>query len=63
VAVASAWGLEALPGRRRRADPPVVVHLVFDDLGETVLPADSALTRSIGQVAMLLAARSVTPSG
>jgi hypothetical protein len=63
VAVASPWGLEALPGRRRRSDPSVVVHLVFRDLGETELPADSALTRSIGQVAMLLAARSVAPSG
>jgi hypothetical protein len=29
---------------------------VFADLGETVLPAGSALARSIGQVAMLLAA-------
>jgi hypothetical protein len=63
VAVAGPWGLEALPGRRRRSDPAVVVHLVFGDLGETVLPADSALSRSIGQVAMLLAARDVTPSG
>jgi len=63
VAVASTWGLEASPGRRRRSDPTIVVHLVFGDLGETVLPADSALSRSIGQVAMLLAARSVTPSG
>jgi hypothetical protein len=36
---------------------------VFGELDETVLPADSALTRSIGQVAMLLAARSVSPSG
>jgi hypothetical protein len=52
-----------LPGRRRRPDPAVVVHLVFADMGETVLPAGSALARSIGQVAMLLAARSVTPSG
>jgi hypothetical protein len=63
VAVASPWGLEALPGRRRRSEAAVVVHLVFGDLGETVLPADSALSRSIGQVAMLLAARPVTPSG
>ena len=55
--MASPWGLEALPGRRRRSDPAVVVHLVFGDLGEAVLPADSALSRSIGQVAMLLAAR------
>jgi hypothetical protein len=31
---------------------------VFADLGEIVLPPGSALTRSIGQVAMLLAARS-----
>ena len=61
--MATPWGLEASPGRRRRSDPSVVVHLVFGDLAETVLPADSALTRSIGQVAMLLAARSVTPSG
>jgi hypothetical protein len=30
---------------------------VFADLAETVLPAGSALTRSIGQVAMLLADR------
>jgi len=63
VAVAGSWGLEALPGRRRRSDPAVVVHLVFDDMGESVLPADLALTRSIGQVAMLLATRSATPSG
>jgi hypothetical protein len=61
--VASPWGLEALPGRRRRPDPTLVVHLVFADLGELVLPADSALTRSIGQVATLLAARAVRPSG
>jgi hypothetical protein len=57
VRVATPWGLEPLPGRRRRPDPSVVVHLVFADLGETLLPAGSALTRSIGQVAMLLAAR------
>jgi hypothetical protein len=61
--VTTPWGLEPLPGRRRRPDPDVVVHLVFADLGETVLPASSALTRSIGQIAMLLASRRVTPSG
>jgi hypothetical protein len=61
--MAGPWGLEAVPGRRRRLDQTVVVHLVFGDLDEVVLPGDSALTRSIGQVAMLLSARSVTPSG
>jgi hypothetical protein len=44
-------------GRRRRADPELVVHLVFDDLSETVLEADNALGRSIGQLAALLVAR------
>ena len=52
------WGLEPLPGRRRRPDPEVVVHLVFADLSETLLPAESALARSIGQIAGCLAGRS-----
>ena len=51
----SAWGLEPLPGRRRRLEAAVVVHLVFSDQSEVVLPGDSALARSIGQVARLLA--------
>jgi len=53
----SAWGLDPLPGRRRRHEAAVAVHLVFRDLSEAVLPAGDALTRSIGQVARLLADR------
>jgi hypothetical protein len=48
------WGLDASMGRHRRPDPPTVVHLVFRNRSEVVLPGDSALARSIGQVATLL---------
>lgn len=51
------WGLWRPGGRRRRPDPPSTVHLVFADLTEAVLPADSALARSMGHVAALLAGR------
>lgn len=51
------WGLAPLPGRRRKPDPTVVVHLVFADLTESVLAPDSPLARSIGQVADALSAR------
>jgi hypothetical protein len=57
------WGLDPLPGRRRRPDAPVVVHLVFGDLSEWVLPPDSTIARSIGQVARALVTGTVAPSG
>jgi hypothetical protein len=61
--VTALWGLAPLPGRRRKPDPTVVVHLVFADLTESVLPPDSPLARSIGQVADALSARPPAPSG
>ncbi|MDQ1586648.1 MAG: hypothetical protein QOJ90_2805 [Actinomycetota bacterium] len=48
------WGLELSPGRHRRRETGVVVHLVFADGGELALPPDSDLALSIGQVAALL---------
>jgi hypothetical protein len=42
-------------GRHRRPDPQVRVTVVLSDGNETVLPADSAIARSMGQVAALLA--------
>ena len=42
-------------GRHRRPDPVRVVHLVLRDGQELLLPADAGITRSIGQVAALLA--------
>ena len=44
-----------LVGRPRRPDPPVRVTVVTADGHEEVLPADSAIARSMGQVATLLA--------
>ena len=49
------YGLAERVGRRRKAEPAVLVTLVLD-AGETVqLPSDSAIARAIGQVAGLLA--------
>ena len=42
-------------GRHRRPDPPVRVTVVLRDGHEEVLPAESAIARSMGQVAALLA--------
>jgi hypothetical protein len=42
-------------GRHRRPDPVRVVHLVLQDGEELTLAADAGITRSIGQVAALLA--------
>lgn len=42
-------------GRHRRPDPPVKVTVVLQDGHEAVLAADSAIARSMGQVAALLA--------
>jgi hypothetical protein len=42
-------------GRHRRPDPPVRVTVVLRDGHEEVLPAGSAIARSMGQVAALLA--------
>ena len=42
-------------GRHRRPDPPVRVTVVLTDGHEEVLPAGSAIARSMGQVAALLA--------
>jgi hypothetical protein len=42
-------------GRHRRPDPPVRVTVVLADGREAVLAADSAMARSMGQVAALLA--------
>ena len=42
-------------GRHRRPDPPVRVTVVTEDGHEEVLPEDSAIARSMGQVATLLA--------
>ena len=42
-------------GRHRRPDPVRVVHLVLRDGEELMLPGDAGITRSIGQVAALLA--------
>jgi len=42
-------------GRRRRPEPAVVVTVVLSTGEAFVVPADSALARSIGQVAGLLA--------
>lgn len=49
------WGLRLPRGRHRRPDPVAVVHLVFKDRSEVELPRDSAIARSIGHVAGLLA--------
>jgi hypothetical protein len=42
-------------GRHRRPDPPVQVTLVLAGGQEVVVPPASALARSIGQIAALLA--------
>ena len=42
-------------GRHRRPDPPVRVTVVLRDGHEEVLPAGSAIARSMAQVAALLA--------
>jgi hypothetical protein len=46
------WGRA---GRHRRPDPPLRVTVVVQDGHEEVLPQDSAIARSMGQVAALLA--------
>jgi len=52
-----AWvaGGSSAGGRHRRPDPPVRVTLVLAGGQEVVVPQGSALARSIGQVATLLA--------
>jgi hypothetical protein len=45
------------PGRHRQADATLVVHLVFADLSEATLAPNSAVARSIGFLATLLADR------
>jgi hypothetical protein len=50
-------GYGAASGRHRRADAALVVHLVFADLSETTLGPSSAVARSIGFLATLLADR------
>ena len=47
--------LVARIGRHRKPDPPVRVTLVFAGGAEVAVPSDSALARSMGQVAALLA--------
>jgi hypothetical protein len=42
-------------GRHHRPDPPVRVTVVLADGHEEVLPAESAIARSMGQLAALLA--------
>jgi len=49
------WGTEVNLARHRRPEPVVVVTLVFADRTEVTLPQESALARSIGRVADLLA--------
>jgi hypothetical protein len=52
--VASIWGLELEQGRHRRQDAGAVVRLFFSDGTDVVLTSDSALARSMAQVAALL---------
>ena len=51
----SIWGLELEPGRHRRRDASAVVHVVLRDGSDVVLEPDAALTRSMAQVAALIA--------
>jgi hypothetical protein len=44
-------------GRHRRVFPQLVVHLVFDDLSEHRLGADTSLGRSLGHLANWLVER------
>ena len=45
------------PGRHRRRLPNLVVHLVFDDLSELSLGADTLVGRSLGHLASWLVER------
>jgi hypothetical protein len=51
------WGLRdrSAGGRHRRPDPPVQVTLVLEGGQEVAVPPDTALARSMGQLAALLA--------